>query len=183
MEPADAACIASCLSGEKGAAEAYRTLVERYQKPLMALIRGKGTGQESADEILQETFVRGYVNLARLGKHDAFFPWLVGIATRVAQEMLRNEARQRDIARQSLWVNPRMSDSNGPMPDLELEKAVAELAEPYREVVLLRYYGSLSCSEVADRLDMPLGSVTKTLSRAYGMLREQLSMAMKERAV
>jgi len=183
MEPTDAACITSCLSGGKRAAEAYRTLVERYQKPLMALIRGRGAGRELADEILQETFVRGYVGLQRLGKRDAFFPWLVGIATRVSQEMLRDQARQRDIARQSLWANPRVSASDDPMPDLELEQAVAGLAEPYREVVLLRYYGGLSCSEVAGRLDMPLGSVTKVLSRAYGMLREQLFMAMKERVV
>lgn len=51
---------------------------------------------------------------------------------------------------------------------------MAELPEPYREVVLLRYYGELSCSRIADQLEKPLGTVTKRLSRAYAMLRESL---------
>ena len=41
-------------------------------------------------------------------------------------------------------------------------------------MVLLRYYGSLSCAGIADQLDMPLGTVTKTLSRAYALLREAM---------
>ena len=61
-----------------------------------------------------------------------------------------------------------------PRHDYDLEKAVAELAEPYRQVILLRYYGGMSCAEVAERLGMPLGTATKTLSRAYAMLRESL---------
>jgi RNA polymerase sigma-70 factor (ECF subfamily) len=51
-----------------------------------------------------------------------------------------------------------------------LEEAIAVLPETYREVILLRYYEGLSCQEVATRLDMPLGTVTKTLSRAYALL-------------
>jgi RNA polymerase sigma factor (sigma-70 family) len=48
------------------------------------------------------------------------------------------------------------------------------LPENYRKIVLLRYYGSQSCSEIAEQLDMPLGTVTKQLSRAYEMLRQSL---------
>ena len=51
--------------------------------------------------------------------------------------------------------------------DAALEAALAALPEPFREVVLLRYYGSCSCSEVAARLGLPIGTVTKRLSRAY----------------
>jgi DNA-directed RNA polymerase specialized sigma24 family protein len=42
-------------------------------------------------------------------------------------------------------------------------------------VILLRYYERLSCQEVATRLDLPLGTVTKTLSRAYALLRQELA--------
>ena len=58
--------------------------------------------------------------------------------------------------------------------DYALEAAVAGLPEAYRTVVLLRYYGGLSCSGIAEQLGMPLGTVTKTLSRAYTLLRETL---------
>jgi len=62
----------------------------------------------------------------------------------------------------------------GSRPDYPLEEAVAALPETYRQVVLLRYYEGLSCLEVATRLGQPLGTVTKTLSRAYGLLRQEL---------
>jgi RNA polymerase sigma-70 factor (ECF subfamily) len=55
-----------------------------------------------------------------------------------------------------------------------LEEAIAVLPESNRQVILLRYYEGLSCQEVATRLGMPLGTVTKTLSRAYALLRQEL---------
>jgi DNA-directed RNA polymerase specialized sigma24 family protein len=51
---------------------------------------------------------------------------------------------------------------------------VTALPEAYRTVILLRYYGGLSCSGIAGQLDMPLGTVTKMLSRAYALLRDSL---------
>jgi RNA polymerase sigma-70 factor (ECF subfamily) len=55
-----------------------------------------------------------------------------------------------------------------------LEEAVAALPETYRQVILLRYYEGLSCQEVATRLGTPLGTITKTLSRGYALLRQEL---------
>jgi RNA polymerase sigma-70 factor (ECF subfamily) len=55
-----------------------------------------------------------------------------------------------------------------------LEEAIAVLPESYRQVILMRYYEGLSCQDVATRLAMPLGTVTKTLSRAYALLRQEL---------
>jgi RNA polymerase sigma-70 factor (ECF subfamily) len=55
-----------------------------------------------------------------------------------------------------------------------LDEAIAVLPETYRQVILLRYYEELSCQEVAQRLEIPLGTVTKTLSRAYALLRQEL---------
>jgi len=58
--------------------------------------------------------------------------------------------------------------------DCPLEEVIAVLPESHRQVILLRYYEGLSCQEVAIRLEMPLGTVTKTLSRAYVLLRQEL---------
>jgi len=60
--------------------------------------------------------------------------------------------------------------------DCPLEEVIAVLPESHRQVILLRYYEGLSCQEVARRLDMPLGTVTKTLSRAYLLLRRELQV-------
>jgi DNA-directed RNA polymerase specialized sigma24 family protein len=88
----------------------------------------------------------------------------------VAKEQQRKESvwRQREMVRASAQeaLRPELS------PDYGLERAVAGLPEPYRQVILLRYYGTVSCAGIADQLDTPLGTVTKTLSRAYALLRE-----------
>ena len=61
-----------------------------------------------------------------------------------------------------------------PEDDLRLAEAIAALPEAYRQLILLRYFEQLSCQQIAERLRMPLGSVTKTLSRAYAALRQIL---------
>ncbi len=73
-----------------------------------------------------------------------------------------------------------MTNAAGQQADYPLEEAIAVLPENHRQVILLRYYEGLSCQEVATRLAMPLGTVTKTLSRAYLLLRQELQA--RERA-
>ena len=48
------------------------------------------------------------------------------------------------------------------------------MPDRYRQVIQMRYFDGLSCSDVAGRLELPLGTVTKQLSRAYALLREKL---------
>jgi RNA polymerase sigma-70 factor (ECF subfamily) len=64
--------------------------------------------------------------------------------------------------------------ADSPAAEYPLEEAIAALPEAYRHVILLRYYEGLSCQDVATRLELPLGTVTKTLSRAYALLRQEL---------
>ena len=71
-------------------------------------------------------------------------------------------------------ASPPVATDPPPSQDVDLECAVAKLAKPYREVILLRFYGGLSCAELAERLGIQIGTATKRLSRAYAILRESL---------
>ena len=84
---------------------------------------------------------------------------------------------QRKNIRQREAINniPQTDQSSGSFPDYPLAKTIAKLPNFYRQLILLRYYGGQSCKEIAIQLDMPIGTITKTLSRAYAMLREMLS--------
>ncbi len=64
-----------------------------------------------------------------------------------------------------------------------LEEAIAALPETQRRVILLRYYEQMSCREVADRLNLPCGTVTKYLSRAYARLRQSLTAPIPSHAL
>ena len=167
MAESDQYYIEQCLNGHP---DEFVGLVRRYQTALSAYLAGKLGNRSSAEEAAQETFVRAYFGLSELKKRESFYSWLLGIASRVAKEQYRNEQKYRSLSTLALQSRKRQKHTNV----YALEKAVASLPEAYREVVLLRYYGSLSCSEVADRLEMPLGTVTKMLSRAYAMLRRTL---------
>jgi RNA polymerase sigma-70 factor (ECF subfamily) len=80
------------------------------------------------------------------------------------------ERRQKDRA----VAETLLAENLGGEPEYPLEEAIAVLPESYRQVILMRYYEGLSCQDVATRLGMPLGTVTKTLSRAYVLLRQEL---------
>ena len=172
MSETDDYYIERCLDGHP---DDFRFLVRRYQALLLAHLAGKLGGRERAEEAAQETLVRAYFNMSKLKNPDAFFAWLLGIANYVAKEHVRKETVQKQRAA------IRSFSEDAPSPELSqdyvLEGAIAELPDAYRKVILLRYYGGHSCSQVAQRLDMPIGTVTKTLSRAYVMLRENLRQA------
>jgi RNA polymerase sigma-70 factor (ECF subfamily) len=169
MSETDKYYIERCLDGHP---DDYRYIVRRYQAVLLAHLAGKLGSRDKAEEAAQESLVRAYFNMNKLKRPGSFFSWLLGIADRVAKEHQRKEMlhQQREVIRSFSQeaAGPELSQDYG------LEAAIAELPESYRRVVLLRYYGGRSCSQVAEQLDMPLGTVTKTLSRAYAMLRESL---------
>jgi DNA-directed RNA polymerase specialized sigma24 family protein len=84
--------------------------------------------------------------------------------------MFRIEQRQREATEQ-LARMPAKSDRGNDWP---LAKTVARLDDFSRQLILLRYYGGHSCKDVAAILNIPIGTVTKSLSRAYTQLREML---------
>ena len=169
MTETDTYYVGRCLDGHP---DDFRYLVRRYQPVLLAHLAGKLGNRDRAEEAAQETLVRAYFKMDTLRKPESFFAWLLGIADLVAKEQQRNELirRRRESVRAMAEEAPEPELSQ----DFSLEAAVATLPEAYRTVILLRYYGGLSCAGIAAQLDMPLGTVTKTLSRAYGLLRDAL---------
>jgi RNA polymerase sigma-70 factor (ECF subfamily) len=169
MAETDKYYVERCLDGHP---DDFRHLVRRYQAVLLAHLAGKLGNKDTAEEAAQESLVRAYFRMDRLKQPELFFSWLLGIADRVAKEHHRQEQvrRQREAVRSFSDEAPTPEFSQ----DFALEAAIADLPQAYRQVILLRYYGGQSCNEIADRLDMPLGTVTKTLSRAYAMLRASL---------
>ncbi len=160
----------------KGQTDAYRGLVERYEAPLLAWLRGRLGDCSAAQEVAQEAFVRAWFELGRFRRGDAFFPWLCGIAQQVTREMLRAR-RRREHHQQAAGLERSVAleaTTETDEPDLALRAAIDALPANLREIVLLRYYGECSCKEVGRRLNLPLGTVTKSLSRAHGLLRERL---------
>jgi RNA polymerase sigma-70 factor, ECF subfamily len=170
MIQSDKFYIERCLNGHS---DDFRCLVQRYQPALLAHLVGQLGSRDHAEEVTQEALVRAYFALEKLKKPDSFFSWLFGIAKQVVREQQKSDQRRRsrEFIHSVSEQTPAPEFSKG----YALEKAIARLPDSYRQVILLRYFTNLSCSQVAEQLDMPLGTVTKTLSRAYALLRKSMS--------
>jgi RNA polymerase sigma-70 factor (ECF subfamily) len=176
MCQSDEECVRQCLAGRPGA---FRRLVERHQQAVMRCFTVRFADREKAAEAAQETLVRAYFALPGLRKPESFLPWLMGIAARVAREMARDDKRRRGLP---LDVEPAAElaapGDGGVAGDTfgagRVRQVVEALPELYREVIVLRFYGGLSCAQCGEHLGVPVTTVTKRLSRAYALLRESL---------
>ncbi|MBI5384642.1 MAG: RNA polymerase sigma factor [Verrucomicrobia bacterium] len=168
MDATDKEHVEQCRNGHP---DDYRFLVERYQGPVFAYLASRLGDQALAEDAAQESLVRAFFALPKLKKPESFYAFLLGIAGRVAHEMRRAASRHAQRHEAAALAT---ADPANPPEEYHLEEAIAALPESPRQVVLLRFYGQLSCQEVADRLGLPLGTVTKTLSRAYAQLRQIL---------
>lgn len=169
MDLTDTEYVKRCRDGHP---EDFGSLVERYEKPLFSYLAVRLGNRLQAEEAAQESFVRAFLSLKKLQKPESFYSWLLGIAGRVAKEQFRSQERRRKDCEAAETM---LADVGDNPQDYPLEEVIAVLPESHRQVILLRYYEGLSCQEVATRLEMPLGTVTKTLSRAYALLRQELA--------
>ncbi len=168
MDLTDKEYVQRCCDGHP---EDFTALVHRYQEPLFNFLVSRLGDRSRAEDAAQESFVRAFQKLKKLRKPESFYSWLIGIAGRVAQEQFRFIKRSRHDCKITQTLLSRSSEDHVEYP---LEEAITVLPETYRQLILLRYYEGLSCKDVAERMGMPLGTVTKTLSRAYVLLRQEL---------
>lgn len=173
MTQNDIYLIEQCLDGRP---DEFRHLVKRYQPAVNAYLTSQLHNPSNAEDAVQETFVRAYFGLKELKKRESFSSWLLGIANRVAKEQARNRLPLADMEELAAQQTTDPNDSD----DFQLQRAFAQLPDAYREIILLRFYANQSCQQIAQNLNMPLGSVTKTLSRAYAQLRQLLEKQKAE---
>jgi RNA polymerase sigma-70 factor (ECF subfamily) len=168
---------------QRGDQRAWRDLIASYQQPVHALIWRllAGRAQHRAPDLTQETFVRVLRALPRfdLAGPASLQTWILTIATRLTL----NEMRRPDPV--ALEIEPHATER----ADASTERArlgatiasgVASLPDGQRAVLVLREYHDLDYAEIADVLELDVGTVKSRLSRARVVLREYLLAAMPE---
>ena len=143
--------------------------------------------REAAEDVTQESFVRAWRAIDTF-RGERFRAWLLRIVANAARDELRRRKRRPQRSLDEARDDPDMASIDpaepglGPQERAEqaelrqvLERALAELPEEWRMVVLLSDVHGMSYEEVADAVDAPLGTVKSRLSRARGRLRALLS--------
>jgi len=159
-------------AARRGDRASFDRLVERYSHAVVARQFGWTRDAAAAEDLAQETFLRAWQGLGRLEDVRAFGSWLLSIGGFVGQEWLRRKQTDQR-ARASLLAPPPVERDDEPDP--ALARALSELAPEVQQLLALRHDRGMSCEEIARELGRPLGTVTKTLSRAYEQLRSRLA--------
>ncbi|WP_033287822.1 RNA polymerase sigma factor [Amycolatopsis jejuensis] len=181
---------AGVIGRSVGEPEVFAVIFDRHARLLHRYL-ARRLGRDLADDALAETFLAAFRRRDRydLARPDAR-PWLYGIATNVVAGCRRGEVREYRLLRavgpqaaaeaHDEHVAARVSaQARGP----ELGAALAALAEGDRDVVLLTATEGLSYEEVAEALDIPVGTVRSRLNRARRKLRAALGSDSEEVSV
>jgi RNA polymerase sigma-70 factor (ECF subfamily) len=165
---------------------AYEELVRRWAARVTALCHARVGRSHVADDLAQETLLRGFRCLASLNDPGRFGPWLCGIALRACLDWLK--ARQNaQIPFSALGPddNPEhyLDDHRHPAEpqldrDDERRQLLAEveaLPDAYRKVVMLYYYQDLTYREMAEVLGVSTATINARLTRARALLRTRLT--------
>ncbi len=170
---------------------AFDELVRRHQDRIMnACVRMVGD-YEDARDLCQETFVKAYRAVADFEERSQFGTWIYRIAINLCLSYHRSG--KRSIERPMPHPKKDESRPEHQVPDLSMEpqsavlgreaqevvqRAIAQLDDEYRSVIVLREIQGLSYEEVAEVLSVPIGTVRSRLHRAREALKETLSKYM-----
>ncbi len=183
--PTDLELVAASRSG---GAEAFRTLVERYQDRIFNTVFRLAGNEEDARDIAQETFLRVFENLARFRGDSAFYTWIFRIAVNQALTHRRQTARLRTVQAGDDPLEAPLSGTQAARlqtaaPEEEMQRreteaqiadALAYLDADHRAAVVLRDIEGLDYREIAAVLDVPPGTVKSRIHRARLLLRQRL---------
>jgi RNA polymerase sigma-70 factor (ECF subfamily) len=178
----------------EGDADAFRELVESYSAKLFRLAWRITGDEQSAEDAVQETFLRAYRSLDRFDARSQFGTWLHRIAVNAALDLARKQQRHRD--RREDWPAETAGDEPLPSPDpgpdrialsLEVERAVrsgmAELSAMERTAFVLRHFEGRSIAEICEQLGLGASAGKQAIFRAVKKLRRVLEPLVQRQEV
>ena len=186
MDNDDAALIERCRAGDVAA---FEPLVEKYRQRVWRLAYNLLRDREEAWDVAQEAFIRAYQALGSFRGQSAFYTWLYRIVMNVAADRARARgARGRAFGTERVpeedWDRVLPDEGEGSeAPDAKaarleqrakILKALETLPEHHRKIVMLSDLEGLSYREIADTLEIPMGTVMSRLHNARKRLRDAL---------
>jgi len=187
VEQNDADLVRQTLCGNTSA---YNGLVMRYQRQVYNLAYRMLGNAEDAGDLVQDTFLRAYGALASFRQDASFLTWLYKIASNLCIDQLRSRK-----ARSALSLDVELEEGREPAADSRscgpeelairdsvqevVQRAISNLPEKYRVVVVMRHLQDMSVEEIANVLEMPTGTVKTHLFRAREMLRGRLRSVLE----
>jgi RNA polymerase sigma-70 factor (ECF subfamily) len=164
-----------------GDRDAFRLFVERESGPLVRACARVLGDPDAAEDIAQECFVTAHQLIGSWRGEGSLHGWLLRIAINRALRAVKLQRRLvplEDESGEPLAIpggSEPLADVLMAERDRLVRDAVASLPEPYRETIVLRYFGELSIAEIASQTERPIGTVKTHLGRGLLRLRPALA--------
>jgi RNA polymerase sigma-70 factor, ECF subfamily len=175
----EAELVSRAKNGERNA---FSELVCLHAQGVRNVIYRLCGDAQVADDAAQETFIRAWLHLASYRPQTSLRNWLYRIAVNAATDMLRKEKRILPNALEDLPLSDPQPGPEALFSQEEratlVQKAVLSLPDACRAVLVLREYEELSYHEIADALDIPMGTVMSRLNYARKLLKEKLEQKL-----
>lgn len=162
--------------------EAFRILVDCYKERLYWHVRKIVLDHEDADDILQNTFVKIWQGLNAFRYEARLFTWMYRIATNEAINFLNEKKRK--VYGNSGEITPMLENTiesdvyfNGDMIQKELQRAILRLTERQRLIFNMRYFDDMSYEDIAEVLEVAVGTLKATYHNAVKKIEGYLKIA------
>lgn len=173
--------VSAALKGEQSA---YSSLMNRYREAIFYLILKMVRNEIEAEDLAIETFEKAFAKLDQYSPSYAFSTWIFRIATNHTIDFIRkkrlkttsidDEMNGPDNQFQGIQIKTTSKDPEEKYIEQQkielMHSVVDKLDEPYKSLVQLRYFDELSYDEIAEKREMPLGTVKAQLFRARSLL-------------
>jgi RNA polymerase sigma-70 factor (ECF subfamily) len=178
---------------QDGDVNAYDELVRRYQERIYATVYHMTSNHEDANDLTQETFIKGFQALKSFKGDSSFYTWVYRIAVNKTINFLKQRKNRTHLSLNDLDFNAEndpdlvaLISDRTPRRDIglselqqKLNKAMLKLSEPHRLVVTLHDVQGLSHEEIGNIMDCNIGTVRSRLFYARQQLQAHLSDYLK----
>ena len=161
-----------------GDVNAFEVLVKKYEKMIYNLALTKLRNKENAQDIAQECFLRAYKMLRSYRTESAFSTWIYRICQNLIYDHYRKEKKLTTVE----FPEAEIEDENGDPSDRlirsekikKIREIIDSLPDDLREIIVLRDLNDISYADIAEMLDIEMGTVKSRLSRAREKLKEYI---------
>lgn len=158
-------------ASRKGDKSAYAQLVEKYYRRLFLICLGIVGNIHDAEDVAQETILKGFLEISTLRDSSRFGPWIIKIARSLCINFVRRSQRGRRILEKRATETEEKSGLND-----NLQQAIEKLPMEIRLPLVMYYFDGQSVQKVADNLDMSTSAVYSKLRDAINQLHRLLAV-------
>jgi RNA polymerase sigma-70 factor (ECF subfamily) len=152
-------------------------LIDAHYEALYRYAYRLSGASADAEDLVQETFGKALARLPQLREPDRARAWLFRILRNLYLHKVRDQKRHRVVPLDAVGDLPARA-SDDPMPEIDpakLQQALDELDETFRTPIILFYFEEFSYRDIAEQMDLPIGTVMSRLARAKAYLRTRLA--------